>query len=57
VKPEPVTIEVQQGLRLAGDIFGEGGPPVIFLHGGGQTRHSWRKTAEALAKDGFTAIA
>jgi pimeloyl-ACP methyl ester carboxylesterase len=57
VKAEHITIEVQPDLRLAGDIFGGEGPPVIFLHGGGQTRHSWRKTAEALARDGFAAIA
>ncbi len=30
---------------------------VVLLHGGGQTRHSWRRTAERLAPAGWTAIA
>src|SRR4030095_11745722 len=33
-----------------------GAPPVLFLHGGGQTRHAWGGTAEALARDGRLAI-
>jgi pimeloyl-ACP methyl ester carboxylesterase len=32
-------------------------PPVILLHGGGQTRHAWKKTARGLAERGFYAIA
>jgi pimeloyl-ACP methyl ester carboxylesterase len=56
MKPRPITIEVQPGLRLQGDVFGTSGKPVILLHGGGQTRHSWRRTAEAIAKAGFIAI-
>ncbi|MFE3060456.1 alpha/beta fold hydrolase [Nocardia sp. NPDC059239] len=30
---------------------------VLLLHGGGQTRHSWKRTAERLAEHGWTAIA
>ncbi|WKN60976.1 alpha/beta hydrolase (plasmid) [Rhodococcus opacus] len=30
---------------------------VLLLHGGGQTRHSWRKTGRSLAADGWSAIA
>jgi pimeloyl-ACP methyl ester carboxylesterase len=30
---------------------------VLLLHGGGQTRHAWRKTAERLARMGRTAYA
>ncbi len=30
---------------------------VLLLHGGGQTRHSWARTAERLARSGRTAIA
>jgi pimeloyl-ACP methyl ester carboxylesterase len=44
------------GIRLEADVLGSGGHPVILLHGGGQTRHSWRKTAERLASEGFTAL-
>lgn len=29
-------------------------PEVVLLHGGGQTRHSWRRTAERLAAAGWT---
>jgi pimeloyl-ACP methyl ester carboxylesterase len=29
---------------------------VVLLHGGGQTRHSWRRTAERIANDGWEAI-
>jgi non-heme chloroperoxidase len=32
-------------------------PPVVFLHGGGQTRHAWGGTAAALARDGRLSIA
>jgi pimeloyl-ACP methyl ester carboxylesterase len=56
VKSRPITIEAEPGLRLHGDVFGHSGRPVMLLHGGGQTRHSWRRTAEELAKAGFTAI-
>jgi pimeloyl-ACP methyl ester carboxylesterase len=56
MKPRPITIEAQPGLRLQGDVFGTSGKPVMLLHGGGQTRHSWRRTAEAIAKAGFIAI-
>lgn len=30
---------------------------VLLLHGGGQTRHSWRNTGRSLASDGWSAIA
>ena len=30
---------------------------VLLLHGGGQTRHSWRETGRSLAADGWSAIA
>jgi pimeloyl-ACP methyl ester carboxylesterase len=45
------------GNRLVADMFGESGPAVLLLHGGGQTRHSWRATAERLARSGQTAYA
>ncbi len=48
-----------RGVRLAGERW-EGdqkGPVVLLLHGGGQTRHSWKRTAERLAELGRTCVA
>jgi pimeloyl-ACP methyl ester carboxylesterase len=45
------------GVTLAADGFGEpSAPAVLLLHGGGQTRHAWRKTARILAERGFYAV-
>ena len=33
--------------------IGEEGPPVLLLHGGGQTRHAWRMTGDLLARHGL----
>ena len=44
------------GLSLAADVGGpEDGPPVVLLHGGGQTRHSWSGTWKVLAETGWRA--
>ncbi len=46
------------GNTLVGDIRGEpGNQGIVFLHGGGQTRHSWGRSAEALAAAGFQTLA
>jgi len=44
------------GNKLVADVFGDGGAPVLLLHGGGQTRHAWQKTAQAIARKGHTAF-
>src|SRR5262249_7469635 len=45
------------GARIAGDAWGPAGAtPVLFLHGGGQTRHAWGGTARAVAAAGYLAI-
>ena len=50
--------EGEDGLLLAAEAWGDpAAAPVIFAHGGGQTRHSWRGTAERLNAQGWTAIA
>jgi non-heme chloroperoxidase len=51
-------IRTADGIELAADAWGNPEhPPVILLHGGGQTRHAWKNTARALADQGFHAMA
>jgi pimeloyl-ACP methyl ester carboxylesterase len=45
------------GNTLVADMFGDAGQPVLLLHGGGQTRHAWARTAEHLARAGALACA
>jgi pimeloyl-ACP methyl ester carboxylesterase len=45
------------GNTLVGDVYGEEGAPVLLLHGGGQTRHAWRRTGDLIARMGRTAYA
>lgn len=48
----------EDGLRLCGDCWGNPQAPlVLLLHGGGQTRHAWKRTGELLARRGFHAVA
>lgn len=42
--------------RLAVTIFAGSGRPVLFFHGGGQTRQAWNASALAVQKAGWTAI-
>lgn len=43
---------------LVADIVGRPeDPPVVLLHGGGQTRGSWKRTLEVVAARGFQALA
>lgn len=49
---------MDDGVVLAADAWGDPARPVvILLHGGGQTRHAWKGTAEHLVTYGFCAIA
>lgn len=41
-----------EGNRLIADQYGSRGQPVVFLHGGGQTRHSWDLAAARVAEQG-----
>lgn len=47
----------QDGLSLVADVGGVcGHTPVILLHGGGQTRHSWRAAALQLVDSGYRVL-
>ena len=51
------TFQGHAGVLLAAEHRGEAGAPqVLLLHGGGQTRHSWRGGLDALADAGFEAF-
>ncbi len=55
----PVTVQYtgHEGVTLSGEAWGdESHPPVILLHGGGQTRFAWGGTARALAQAGWYAV-
>ena len=56
--PKPSTrFELANGISIAADTYGEpSNQTVLFLHGGGQTRHAWGGAAEALATLGFYTI-
>jgi pimeloyl-ACP methyl ester carboxylesterase len=55
---ERTIFEGFEGLRLVADVRGDpDGWPVLFLHGGGQTRHAWGSTAEIVAAQGWRTVA
>lgn len=57
-RPQTVTYTSEAGLILVGDAWGaRDAPPVLPLHGGGQTRHAWGSTARILAERGWYAVA
>lgn len=51
------TFEGAHGGELVADVHGDpAAPPILLLHGGGQTRNAWGNTAARLAAAGFCAI-
>ncbi|MDX3909576.1 MAG: alpha/beta hydrolase [Sphingobium sp.] len=51
-------ISGSRGVSLTADCEGAADrPPVVLLHGGGQTRHSWRGTMHRLVQAGYRTIA
>ncbi|QJW90156.1 alpha/beta hydrolase [Spirosoma taeanense] len=50
--------ETESGYFITADAYGDPAHlPVLLLHGGGQTRHSWGDTARLLADAGWYALA
>lgn len=47
----------RDGRAIAADVDGPAsGPPVILLHGGGQTRHAWGRAFRRLAEEGYRVL-
>lgn len=52
------TVGKHNHLTLVADTWGDpDAEPVLFAHGGGQTRHAWGQTACLLAEQGFYTLA
>ncbi|MFT5443551.1 MAG: pimeloyl-ACP methyl ester carboxylesterase [Myxococcota bacterium] len=58
INSQPISFTGADGNILRGEAFGNPEhPPVILLHGGGQTRHAWSGTAADMALAGWYAVA
>jgi len=58
MKFEARQFEMDDGVVIVADAYGDPyGPPVLFAHGGGQTRHAWSRTARVLAERGWYGVA
>src|ERR1700759_3859225 len=57
--PEPMHYwPGSEGVRIAGDSWGDPkGPLVLLQHGGGQTRHAWKNAGAQLGDVGYHAVA
>lgn len=57
LSPQRVTYYIDGGVKLIGDAWGDTqAAPILFLHGGGQTRHAWGGTARTLAQQGWHTV-
>lgn len=56
--PALIQFKIDNEITIAAEAWGDSSAkPVLLLHGGGQTRHSWGRTAQQLAAQGWYAIA
>ena len=54
---EPRRLQGSGDVQLAADVGGDpAAPPVVLLHGGGQTRHSWAAALRALVGRGYHVV-
>src|SRR5262245_30198176 len=57
MQQETLSLTGFEGIPLVADAYGDRAAwPVLLMHGGGQTRHAWGGTAEALARAGWRAV-
>jgi pimeloyl-ACP methyl ester carboxylesterase len=58
MEPERKVFAGFEGVQLVADVRGDPDAwPVLFLHGGGQTRYAWGRTAETVAEAGWRTVA
>ena len=56
MSPESIRL-TGDGLELAGTAYGDpAGPPVLFFHGGGQSRNAWLGSAKRVSERGYYGI-
>lgn len=55
---QALRFETEPNFFIAAESWGDPAhKPVVLLHGGGQTRHSWGDSAKMLAQNGYYAVA
>ena len=53
-----LTFQTDEEITIVADAYGHpADDPILLLHGGGQTRNSWKRTGEILAAKGWYVIA